>query len=60
MQGGQFTDFLVDDEPWQLIRQVDLLGLKSLADELYARAMGYAEQFKVGLEYLLRVGRERQ
>jgi hypothetical protein len=60
VQGGQFTDFLVDDEPWQLIRQVDLLGLKSLAGELYACAMGYPEQFKVGLEYLLRIGRERQ
>jgi hypothetical protein len=59
VQGGQFPGSLVDDQLRQLVRQVDLAGLKALAGELHADAMGDTEEFKAGLEHPIAIGGQR-
>jgi hypothetical protein len=59
VQCRQLLDSLVDNQPRQVVRKIDLPGLKALPGELHAGAMGNTEQFKAGLEHLVRIGGKR-
>jgi hypothetical protein len=60
MQRRQLADSLIDYELRQVVWQADLLGLKALAGELRAAAVGDTEHFEAGLEYPVRIACQRQ